>query len=69
MIPDCEQILHLPVAKIEEQVLDTAVVFQAQPGRTAVLFFSKNAAPSSFALEAPPAPNNEPKKARDLLDE
>ena len=53
MIPDCEQILHLPVAKIEEQVLDTAVVFQAQPGRTAVLFFSKNADAGSLVAGMP----------------
>ena len=53
VIPECEQILHLPVAKIEEQVLDTAVVFQAQPGKTAVLFFAKNADAGSLVAGMP----------------
>ena len=43
VIPGCRQTLHLPVAKLEEALMDMAVVFQAEPGRMAVLFFAKNA--------------------------
>ena len=53
VIPECEQILHIPVAKIEEQCLDTAIVFQAQPGKTAVLFFAKNADSGSLVAGMP----------------
>lgn len=53
IIPDCEQTLHLPYVKVEEAIIDMAVVFKARPGKIAVMYFLQNGTVEDLRRELP----------------
>ena len=53
VIPDCEQTLHIPYVKVEEAIIDTAVVFKARPGKIAMMFFLQNGTVDDLKRELP----------------